>query len=701
MADEYTSETDANAIDREAQKIADDAEALAMLHDRIQALYLAESPMRAIYNTRNMVLYSRHPLDLPESMLERAAVIRTQYLSLKRRVAKTLLMNEDGVQFMVSDYGTGIKAETDRSNVESWTQGMHESMRELFPTIESDIVDDLLVHSRTGVIVLPRVEAMKGAPAPDFEKVNSLDDDAIDEIEREINQKREEREEYIAAHSPFYWRHIPSEALIESRNVRGGLHEVVIVEEMACLDVLREWPNAESNLAAIDRLVLTDDDTVTVVHRLTDTICEIAIIDQQITRVEGDRQTSRTGSVMSEQMLYRDKHEMRCVPVAIAYGETNATRDPGKRFVGFFDNAISATWFLDNLITQAGSIVRGTAYPTPVVEKHIEAPLSQVGEESTPRVMELIEGAVNDILQRGETLKPFNMMDTGTFQTIKDLTQFIQNLVDMQTLPAQANGISGAESGYQLGLEQAQVERPLLHWQWGAQWLWVQVARLQLKAACVMMRAGLDPIPVRYVSSNGTQQVKLTLDQAEKDWHFRTQVRIRQVGGEMAMVQTLQAAEQAGYIDHFDAMSRFGVRNPSQKWEEIQIQQHANSPMIFQALDQALSRDTVAALTNPEVGQMQGAPIIPDSLAALIQTPGALARLPQGMGAMGATPTAGFGAQGGLPNMAGINMAPPPPTLSQGAQAQAAAGMPTGPTFGQGQASPGGIMRQSAIAGAT
>src|SRR5688500_16083431 len=235
--------------------------------------------MRVLYDIRNMVLYGRHALDLPETMMERPAVIRTRYLALKRRVAKTLMMDEGGVQFMVSDYGTGQQAEKDRSNVESWTQGMHANMRELFPTIESDVVDDLLVHSVTGMVVLPRLESLEEAPALDLDRVSSLTEYDIDEIEREVNKHREKRDEYTAAHTPFYWRHVPAESMIASYTARGGLAEVVIIETIPVLDIIREWPECETTLNARDVYDLTDDDTVTMIHRLDHSHCEIAILD--------------------------------------------------------------------------------------------------------------------------------------------------------------------------------------------------------------------------------------------------------------------------------------------------------------------------------------------------------------------------------------------------------------------------------------
>lgn len=686
--------------------------ALPKMSERAQALYRDNAPIRSRDQIRNEVLNGRHVIDVPESLAERIFNFKSNILATKRRVAKTFLMDDDGPRYSVSDFGSGVKAEHDRTNVEEWSQGMSSTRRGLFPTMEQEVVDDLLVHGVTAIMVLPYGQEWGDAKQVDLTDIDTLD---IDEIDRRISDTLQYNAKYKTAKPPIWWKHVQAESLILRPDMRGGWAEAWIFEEVPVLDVLDLYRKKNGDVAAeqlaesISPGLMTSRNVCTVVTYLDKQDIQIALLNISIEDTDGGT-SWRTTTNNVEEMLYEATHGMGCLPLAVGYGDVWATRDPTLRFRGFFDSAINATALLDNMITQASSVVRDAAWTGGVIEHDAAQPLPQApGVGDSPRDIVLTEGAWNDPLGPGESLAPVRQMDPSAWQWLKELMTYVQALIDQHTLPPAANNVSGAGSGYQLALEQSSIERPLLAYQWGLQDLWRQVAVLQLKAACYLMQPQgsakdqFDPIPVRFVNDDGARPVTLTYEQAEMDWEIKTEVRIRQVGGEAALIQTLVAAESAGYLDHFSAMRRFGVQNPTRTWERVQSQQHANTPEIFQALNQLIMQDIYAAVQQSAEEQMAGTPMLPASLAASLQTPGAQARLP-----MGGTPSVGIGSQGAMPNMAAGNMAPPAPTLNGAQMAQAAARMPNAATqpgsiggnpAGQALALPGGLDRMSQAMG--
>jgi hypothetical protein len=677
------------------------------LADRAHAAYEAESRLRTKERARNTVLLGRHQLSIPPSMEGRAYPFKGQVLAGKRRIAKTLLMNKEGPQITVADFGTGVKAERDRAIVEEWQQGLFETMRLLHPTLEADLTDDNLVHSRSGLLVLPKPEAWCAAPQLDLTDLTTLD---LPEIEGRYRWLREEQERYKLHNPPIYWRHVPAESMILRDDPRGGLAEAFIIEQMPVLQILDLFrdtagkPAAKHLAASVERQAkeLTLRDTATVCTYLDRQHYQIAILDLFLEVPESDRMTlHRHGT--TEEIVWEGEHGMDEVPLALFHGETWASDDPAVKYQGFFDRTIAHQVALDELMTQAFSNVRVASWVTQVIERAQDAPLAAAGAGDSPPPIVLAEGAVNDVLGPGEKLGTVAWMDSSSHQWLRESVNYLVSQIDELTIPKAAIGQTNASSGYEYALVSSQAENNLRLWQWGMEDGWAHACRLTQKAAVALLRQGFDPIPVRYVSEDGVRSVALTPELAERDWQYAVTVRIQQVGGEMALVQTLTAAEQAGYLTHLDAMARFGVRNPLRTMEEVIEQRIVQSDAILQMLTEAVQQRTLAQINAAIAPNAPQQPVLPDGLAGILQSPALQARLPEGFMSQAAT---GTQAGGGLPGVAGPDLNPVPPTIGEGEDFRrrmqmlnGGRGAPGGGVMGQGQTLPGGMAQMSQILG--
>lgn len=671
------------------------------LADRAHAAYEAETALRAKHRLRNTVLLNRHNLAIPPSMEGRAYPFKGQLLAGKRRVANTLLMSKEGPQITVTDFGSGIKAERERTIVEEWQQGLLGAMRALHPLLEAQLTDDNLVHGYSGLLVLPKPEAWCDVPQLDLSDLSVLD---IDEIEGRYRHLRAEQERYKLHNPPIYWRWVPAEAMIARDDPHGGLAEVFIYEQMPVLQVLdlfrsRSGKPAAKHLAesvAGQVKELTARDTATVCTYLDRHDYQIAILDLALETREGERPPEQRHGTRQE-IIWQGPHGMDGVPLALFHGETWASDDPAVKYQGFFDRTIAHQVALDELMTQAFSNVRVAAWVTQVIKRTQEEPVQAFGAGDSPPPITLTEGAVNDVLPPGAELAPVTWMDPASHQWLRESVNFLTTQIDELTIPKAAIGQTNSSSGYEYALVSSQAETNLRLTQWGMEHGWAQVCRLTLKAAAALMRQGFDPIPVRYVSEDGVRAVALTPDLAEREWQFDVKVRIQQVGGEMAQVQTLTAAEQAGYITHLEAMARFGVRNPLRTFEEVLEQRIVQSDAVLQTLTEAVQQRTLAAINAAIAPQMPEQPLLPAGLAAALSSPSLQARLPES-----------FGGQGGLPSVAPPDMSPSPPVISDGEASRRTLQManggraaPGGGVMGQGQSIPGGMAQMSDILGRT
>ena len=673
---------------------------LAQLAERAQQLYFDEDSVRERDQLRGEVLNGQHPIAFPPGMENRVYPFRANVLAEKRRLATTLLMSKEGVQFTVKDFGTSAKAEKERSVVEEWTQGMHASMKAAYPELEALIVDNNLTHSRTGLVILPH--PWVNMPQLDITELDDLKPDAIEQKAKELEDAQER---YKQTTPPLWWKWVHAEKMICRSSIRGGMAECFIYERMSVLDVLETFrepdgtPSAKRLAQAVNARQMSERNTVTVVTRLDRVSYQVAVLDVWLQQRHGERPDLQHEAAGNE-MLWEGEHGMGCVPIAIFHGEMWAVDDPAQRYRGFFDSTLAHQVALDNLMTQTFSLVRTAVWPGMVIEKTGDGdPITAPGTGDNPNPISLVEGAINDALGQGERLVPVQWLDAASYQWLREAIQFLMNEIDAKTIPKSAQGGSSADSGYLFAQIQAAAERNLAPWVWGTEYGWARAAQLQLKAAAVLMRNGEDPIPVRFVSEDGVRPVVLTKDLAERDWDIEAKVRVQAIGGEAALVQTLAAAEEAGYIDHFEAMTRFGVRNPLRTMEKILEQKLINSQDVLQMLTQAVMQRTMAQINAALMPNGPAQPLIPDSLAQhLGDVPQLAARLPESGAGQASDLLAGLGigGQGGLPSVNPPNMAPPVPTISND-EASRRVLRQQGAIPGQAQSLPGGLNRQSDI----
>lgn len=131
---------------------------VAQLSERAYALFRDVTRMRLWRKERflEQVRHSRHPIDIPPSMIGRARPI---YSGMGGEVidrAKALLRDPVGVRLDVAQVGISRQAELQRERVQAWLTGALQ--RTLFygeRTIEEMVLEDLLLRSRAYVRVLP------------------------------------------------------------------------------------------------------------------------------------------------------------------------------------------------------------------------------------------------------------------------------------------------------------------------------------------------------------------------------------------------------------------------------------------------------------------------------------------------------------------------------------------------------------------
>lgn len=683
---------------------------LDQLNERAQTLYRAESTTRAKEQYRDQVLAGRHTLEVPPAVLAsgRAYPIKTRVLEAKFRIVKTLLRDKDGPRVSVTDFGATAKAERERTTVQEWDQGLLATQFQLNPDLEAETDHDLIANARCAWLVLPKPEAWNDEPALDDddnedEDGESDDDDEGPEAWRARKEwTRQQQQRYRVLNPPIWWRFVPGQSMILLPDARGGLAEAYIYDQMPVRQVLDTWthpdgsPIAADLAASVDRGDLTDRDRVNVVTRLDKACWQVAVLALHLEQRETEPSDVRVHGVRDE-LLYEGEHGLDEVPLALFTGDVTSSTDPVLHYVGFFDPVIGLQVLLDELTTARASVARATAYQTyqyVLPPDAAETPPAAAGAGDSPPDFEFVEGGVITGLRPGAKIEPLHLIDPTSLQHVRDFSGEVRAAINWMTIPDTTSGEAGADSGYLYAQVQAAAESNLEPFKRGKERGLAHALRLSRKCAAYLMRRGLDPIPVRYTADDGVRAVALTQELAERDWDERVSVRVQAVGGEMALVQTLQAAEQAGYITHLEAMERFGQRNPQRTLAKQIEERILQAPQLYEMLVAAVQQRSLAAISQGAAARVPGQPVIPEALAQITQSPDLIARLPE---------TAGLGAQGGLPSPAAGNMAPPPPGLSdaQAFRVQTGAAPGGGPggigggVTGQAQAAPGGFRRQA------
>lgn len=639
----------------------DDARSCEVMSRRASSIYRAGADLRALMRQRIDVRHSRNPIAIPESMLSRARPIHTRVSEGKFQIAKTVMQDDEGPQVSVTQFGTTLKAEREKTTVREALQGL---IGVLDPDgrIEDQTDDDGLTHSVFVAKVLPDPTPWCELPQLDLSDLETLD---IDEIERRVMAVSAEQEHYARARPPIFLGHVAFETFYGEDDQYGEPLEAWEFTRMTArrvLEIYRDHQGRPKAKQLLEQLAsnqnLSPDMQVTVVTRADRTHMQVAILT--IPLDTGTTERPDAVQVGQDEMLWSGEHHMGCVPYAVGKGRWTVADDPTMKFQGFLDPVLDLQQALDEATTQMVSNVRTSAWLSYYLKRTQQPPAaSGAGESAKP--IQVVENGIWDGALPGETVERFPGMDPSEAANVRSVIEFLRNQINVLTIPDTAGGSTSADSGYLFAQIQAAAEGVLDPWIRGKQAFWKRICELMLKAAHVAITVyEMGPIPVRYLSEEGAKDITLTEELTERAWDISVRARTRPVGGELAAVQTMKAMEDAGYIDHLSAMERLGVKNPLRTIRQQREYLILNSPEAIPLLWQIIQQRWLAKLQSEAMGAMPQTGAVPSALASVIQTPSLQERL-------GGAAFPGSQTAAGLPNIASQTMAPATPTMGQGA----------------------------------
>lgn len=654
--------------------------------------------LREKYRALTTVLYNRHPIVIPPSLEGRALPVYAGVPVEKMTRAAAQLTDREGVpRITVAAMGTSSKAQRERETVQNWlTGGLRTVLLANQDNLDALLTWDLLLYAQAWVSVMPEpaVLAEVAAIRPRGDELDLAGAKSVSEIWGRVNdylatvddveRTAREQERVRRRAFPIAVRHVPADTVIP-RWSQGRLEEVIELSELPVsyvLDTYRDTagkPLATELDRAVKDRVLTGDDVCTVIVRADKDHMQVAVGGFLLEPAAGRLGRQFHGG---EEIIWEGPHGMGCVPYAYFPGRVTGAAEPRFRYYGFIDPILDHAVALDNLLTQRGTAARTVAWPQLYVERGHQLAEAGVGGGDKPTPIQIDEGGVFEGLGPGESFRTIPWGDGEGYRLLDQTEAALNAYIDRHTFGPSMYGAPSGDSGYMLAQMQAAAESVLAPFKIGKMLGYVRLTGLMVRAARWLLDAGCGAIPVRYQSQEGIAWVEMTEELAAYDWDVSVEIDARPIGGDQALLTMLRGAEDAGYIAHSTAMARFGVREPEKEKEKILTERVEFSPEVQQQLTGAAVQKALAALAKPEPPALPEQPVLPAALAGLVA---------------GTGDPAAAAAQVRMPD--GETMPSPAEKLR-------AAGAPTpgqfrrqgGGVAGQGQATPGGTMRQSDIA---
>lgn len=630
--------------------------------------YRSQEAWRQKQQLIDETLYSRHDLHVPDGVLKtgRAQPMYSFLAYEAMTMFKNLLNERGGPLVLVSSYGVTNRALADRDIVQSWCMGV-------LQRLEEDKTDGLrnLVHMDLGLRGFTLVRVLPNNAWREMPVIDTMrEDESLEAYKERIRDAAEAQTVFRHTVFPIDIEWVPAQnaVVIDSR---GRLKEVWEFRQTPVLDLINDpmWfdEHGETRFRSLKRFAeenapLTSQDTVTVISRADDEHFQIGIgafpLDSPSERL--DRRVADAGTF--QEIIWEGPHGMGETPYAFFPGRVTNSTDPVLRYSGFLDPVVQAIQRYDELLTQLYSMCRIAAWPAMI--EIVES--GGVGLSDDQAAIELEEGGIT-ILPAGHRLTNPQWTNAQDMQHVLRAIQILRREISLKTFPEAAFGALDTASGYQQALVQNAAESGMSEFETGAMKGWAAVLRLAIKAARALMAQGSGPIPVKLVNDDGAEYVTLEERQAFKDWDIQVKVRLRPVGGEAALMNTLANEINAGLLSRQTAMERLGIRNTSRELKRILLEQVYNGPRVTQQL-QELFLQRAMLLVSQQTAPLPREPIIDSGLAAITQSPelrAMLSRTPAGMDGQPPVPVPGLDTSpvAGVPNphMPPLPATPPSP----------------------------------------
>lgn len=593
-----------------------------------------QQALRAKYQSIDDVLYNKHPIDVPPDMVGRAMPFYTGVAMEKMTRAAALLTDREGLpKITVPAMGAGIAQRDRAERVQSWVlSALRWVSYSGQDSLDALITWDLLLRSHTWVSVLPMpalwgplAQARPDDDEPDLDSAGSMNEvwervgeylATVDDVERTARAQDNIRRSTF----PIVVRHVPGEHVIAQWK-QGLLKEVREYQQVPVSFVLNTYvdldgkPLAEHLARTAEIEELTDSDVCTLLIRTDQHHMQVAVLDFIL-----QGQTTTLGHQFHgvEEIIWEGEHGMGCVPYAYFPGRTTAAKNLANRYYGFVDNIVGANVHLDYLVTERNTTTRTVAWPHLYVERSHQLVDGSIGSGDRPPPIEIREGGVFAGLGPGEK---FSVIPWGTAEGYRLLDQAesaAHSYIDRHTFGPSMYGAPSGDSGYMLAQMQAAAESVLAPFKIGKVLGYQRLCQLLVRAARWLIDAGCGPIPVRYTSTDGMRWVEMTDDLVNYDWEFMVEIDARPIGGDQALLTMLRGAEDAGYIAHTTAMSRFGVRDVQQEMYKIFGEKALFAPETQQQVLQPIIAAILGALAKPQQPKLPEQPVIPAALAGVI-----------------------------------------------------------------------------------
>lgn len=593
--------------------------------DRAWEHYKTQDDWREKQREIDELVFSQHDLHVPDGILKTGRA-QPVYAFLAHEIMGlfvNLLEEKGGPLVSVSTYGIGTRALSDRDIIWGWCTGALQLQEEettdgLRPVVHRDMG----VRGYTLVRVLPNKHWRDMPIIPQME-----DDESIEAYKARIEETAEAQ--HVFRHSVFpidiEWVPALGAVVIESKR---RMQEVWEFRELPASEVIHSWLGDDGEALAKELsdaamgVTLTNEYIVTVVSRADSEHFQFGICPFSLGTTYQDRVDAKDIRSV-EEIIWEGPHGMGEVPYAFFPGRVTNSMDPVLRYQGFLDPVVQLIQRYDELLTQLYSMCRVAAWPMMV--ETIE--VGGLGGAEGTDAIELEEGGIV-ILPAGHKLMNPQWTNSNDLQYVLRAIQLLRHEIGLKTFPEAAFGAADTSSGYQQSLVQNAAESGMGEFEKGASKGWASVCRLAVKAARSLIAGGSGPIPVKLVDEDGAEYVTLRKEQAFKAWDISVKVRLRPVGGEAALMNTLSNEMNAGLLSRQTAMERLGIRNTSREMKRILLEQVYSGQAVVAELQKLFIQRSLALVQQQSASGLPGNPMVDPGLAAATTTPELRALLP-------------------------------------------------------------------------
>lgn len=654
--------------------------------------------LRSVERDIETVLHNRHQIDIPPSLVGRAVPIYSSIAMEKLMRASGQLTDSSGMpRFTVPPSGTSAKVARQREQVQNWiSAAIAETIFSGKENIDSLITYDLLVRSRAFVRVLPvpalwesLAEQVSTEEEPDFSEADSVSavweaaDSYLAGLEDAAGLLRD-RAKIKRRAFPISVVWVPGDAVFDDWD-EHGLKEILEYREMPVSYVLSTYvdtdgaPLARELAESVNQVEMTADQVCTLVIRADREHMQIAILPVLL----DSGVASATERFTTQEIIWEGPHGMGCVPYAYFPGRVTGAAAPKDRFYSFVRPVTSLAVDLDRVLTQRSTSARMMAWPHLYIRRmHQLAETGNAGADR-PGSVQIDEGGIFEGLMPGEDFAQIPWATPESYRILDQTEAAIRADIDRHTFGPVAYGAPAGDSGYMLAQMQAAADTVLLPFRQGKSLGYERLSAILLRAARWLIASGCGPIPVRHITDDGLRWVEVDEEIVQYDWDVKVDINPKPIGGDQALLVMLRGAEDAGYISHTTAMSRYGVRDTEREKERVLHDRALFHPKIQEVVVESGVSEALAALARPAPPSFPDQPVVPGALAGLIGG--------------SVDPSAA---------KAAVRLASNRPTSSPTEiEGMRAAGVETpgefkrhgGPTFGQAQTLPGGLARISEI----